>query len=164
MASIQQSFNQMLQTGQFAASVYAHTPAGQAAYQKTMGAKGKKAEAKAKEKGNEGVAKAASEAQVKATSKAAALDPTYENLLTAQETSQYHEATYNPKKEETKETAAPASLRDVIGVKASTKEGRAIKSLFDRSKTLVDQKEEFMNRMATLGGIEYSMEDNYYGI
>lgn len=164
MSNIQQSINQMLYAGTIGAGLYSQSPAGKAAHEKYQARKAEKAEAEAKKKGDVKTAEAAAKEKQKYLSRAAAADPTYANLsLLTSATEQV-----GPTATETKTEGAPyvpkaktGKKGEVLGTRLSTKEGRAIKSLYDRDKTLVEQKEYFRQLMGDV--MEYDMEVKEYG-
>lgn len=156
--SIQQSINQMLYTGTIAAGLYSHSPAGQAAFAKRQAGKAGKSEEKAIAKGDTATAEAAAAEKQKYLSRAAAVNPTYANLLAAAQQ-------VGPTETETKEirNIVPSKTErgKALNTDLRTKEGRAIKSLYDRDKTLVEQKEYFKQLMGDI--IEYDTEVKGYG-
>lgn len=157
MSNIQQSINQMLYTGTIAAGLYAHSPRGQAAFANRQADTAGQAAAEAQMKGDMATAEAATKEQQKYLSRAAAANPTYANLYAAQQVGK----TATETKEAQYVAKSQSGKGEVLGTDLRTKEGKAIKSLYDRDRTLVEQKEYFNNLMGDV--IQYDMEVKEYG-
>lgn len=157
MSSIQQSLNQALYQAQVGAGFYAHSPAGQARFLSNQSNKAGSAGDEAEKQGKTEVAERARDIQGQKLKAAAAAYPTYENISKSVE----HELTYRKQKDKNKDLEKPQSLGQITGVLGTTKEGKAIKSLFDRNTNLAEQEKNLKDRIAFLKQpVEYSTGEN----